>query len=62
MDGYTSGYIKDLVVRRANCSSWATTAEQHRQPDPSVGFVRISDVYGKAVFRLYPFSEIGPLN
>jgi len=63
MDGYTSGYIKDLVVPEGELFVMGDNRQNSIDSrDPSVGFVRISDVYGKAVFRLYPFSEIGPLN
>jgi signal peptidase I len=61
-DGYTNGYIKDLVVPKGELFCMGDNRlNSIDSRDPSVGMVKISDVYGKAVFRLYPFNEIGPL-
>lgn len=62
MEGYTSGYVKDLLVPEGCLFVMGDNRQNSIDSrDPSVGFVKIDDVYGKAVFRLYPFSEIGSL-
>jgi signal peptidase I len=62
LDGYTSGYVKDLVVPDGELFVMGDNRQNSIDSrDPNVGFVKIDDVYGKAVFRLYPFNEIGPL-
>ena len=62
-DGYTSGYIEDLVVPEDSLFVMGDNRQNSTDSrDPSVGFVKIDSVYGKAVFRLYPFNEIGTLN
>lgn len=62
MEGYTSGYIKDLAIPDGDLFCMGDNRQNSIDSrDPSVGLIKISDVYGKAVFRLYPFNEIGPL-
>lgn len=61
-EDYTSGEVKDLVIP----DDYLFVMGDNRQHsidsrDPTVGLVKIDDVYGKAVFRVYPFNEIGPL-
>lgn len=61
-DGYTSGYIENLKVPEGSLFMMGDNRQNSTDSrDPSVGCVKISDVYGKAVFRLYPFNEIGTL-
>jgi len=63
MDGYTSGYVKDLVVPEDSLFVMGDNRQNSIDSrDPSVGMVKIDDVYGKAVFRLYPFDKIGTLD
>lgn len=62
MDGYTSGYVKDMVVPEGELFVMGDNRQNSIDSrDPNVGLVKIDDVYGKAIFRLYPFNEIGPL-
>ena len=62
-EGYTSGSVKDLTVPEGRLFVMGDNRQNSIDSrDPNVGFVKISDVYGKAVFRLYPFNEIGPLH
>lgn len=60
LEGYTSGYIKDVVVPEDSLFVMGDNRQNSIDSrDPSVGFVKIGKVYGKAVFRLYPFNEMG---
>ena len=63
LEAYTSGYIEDLTVPDDSLFVMGDNRQNSTDSrDPSVGCIKISDVYGKAVFRLYPFNEIGLLN
>lgn len=60
---YTSGSVKDLEVPGDSLFVMGDNRQNSIDSrDSHVGFVKIKDVYGKAVFRLYPFDEIGPLD
>ena len=62
-DGTTSGYIEELVVPDDSLFVMGDNRlNSIDSRDPSVGCIKISSVYGKAVFRLFPFNEIGLLN
>jgi signal peptidase I len=63
LEPYTAGYVKDLVVPEGDLFVMGDNRQNSIDSrDPDVGFVKIDDVYGKAVFRIYPFNEIGTLN
>ena len=63
MEQYTSGYVKDLVIPDDSLFVMGDNRQNSVDSrDPNVGLVKIADVYGKAVLRLYPFNEIGTLN
>ena len=63
LEDYTSGYVKDLAVPEDSLFVMGDNRQNSIDSrDPNVGFVKIKDVYGKAVFRVYPFNEIGLLN
>lgn len=62
LDGFTSGNVKDAVVPDGELFVMGDNRQNSIDSrDPGVGYVKIDDVYGKAIFRLYPFNEIGPL-
>lgn len=62
MEEYTSGYVKNLVVPEDSLFVMGDNRQNSIDSrDPNVGYVKIGDVYGKAVFRLYPFNEMGTL-
>jgi len=55
--------VKDLVVPEGDLFVMGDNRQNSIDSrGPNVGFVKIDDVYGKAVFRIYPFNEIGTLN
>ncbi len=63
LEPYTAGYVSDLVVPEGDLFVMGDNRQNSIDSrDPDVGFVKIDDVYGKAVFRIYPFNEIGTLN
>ncbi len=62
LEGYTSGYVKNAVVPEGSLFVMGDNRQNSIDSrDENVGYVRVKDVYGKAVFRLYPFHEIGTL-
>jgi len=63
MEDYTSGYVEDVVVPEGELFVMGDNRQNSIDSrDPNIGYVKIEDVYGKAVFRLYPFNEIGTLD
>lgn len=63
MEQYTSGSVKDLEVPDDSLFVMGDNRQNSIDSrDDHVGFIKIKDVYGKAVFRLYPFNEIGLLD
>ena len=63
LEPYTSGYVKDVVVPEGDLFVMGDNRQNSIDSrDPDVGFVKIDDVYGKAVLRIYPFNEMGTLN
>jgi signal peptidase I len=62
-DGYTSGQMQDLTVPDGSLFVMGDNRQNSIDSrDPSVGMVAIDKVYGKAIFRLYPFHEMGSLD
>ena len=62
LEDYTSGYVEDLVIPDDSLFVMGDNRQNSTDSrDPNVGCVKIKAVYGKAVFRLYPFNEIGLL-
>lgn len=62
LEGTTSGEVQDLVIPDDSLFVMGDNRQNSIDSrDPAVGLVKIDDVYGKAVFRLYPFNEIGTL-
>lgn len=60
-DGYTTGYIEDKVIPEGElfCMGDNRVVSMDCR-DERIGNVPIDQVVGKAIFRLYPFSLIGP--
>lgn len=59
-EGTTTGEVDSMVIPE---DSLFCMGDNRRvsidSRDPDVGCVRVDDIYGKAVFRAFPFSEFG---
>lgn len=63
MELYTSGYVDTMEVSDDSLFVMGDNRQNSVDSrDDNVGLVKIKDVYGKAVFRLYPFNKIGLLD
>lgn len=60
---FTSGFVDDVVVPDDSLFVMGDNRQNSADSrDPKVGFVKIDDILGKAVFRLYPFNEVGMIH
>lgn len=63
MEPYTSGSVHDLEVPENSLFVMGDNRQSSADSrDPNVGLVQEDKVVGKAVFRLFPFTKIGPLH
>ena len=63
LDGYTSSTMAEVTVPEGCVFVMGDNRQNSIDSrDSSVGFLDLDLVVGKAVFRLYPFSDIGLLN
>lgn len=63
MEPYTSGSVRDLEIPEGSLFVMGDNRQSSADSrDPNVGFVQEDKVIGKAVFRLFPFTKIGPLH
>lgn len=63
MDGTTYGDIRNLVIPEDQYFCMGDNRDVSIDSrDPEVGCVDIDQIVGKAVFRLFPFSELGVLH
>lgn len=63
LEPYTSGFLDDTEVPEDSLFVMGDNRQNSSDSrDASVGFVKIDKILGKAVFRLYPFNDIGLIN
>jgi signal peptidase I len=61
-DGFTEGQMPEITVPEGDLFLLGDNRQSSRDSrDPSVGFIPEQQVIGKAIFRLYPFSNLGPI-
>jgi signal peptidase I len=61
-DGYTDGQMPEITVPKDDLFLLGDNRQSSRDSrDPSVGFIPESKLIGKAVFRVFPFSDFGPI-
>ena len=61
-DGYTEGFMAEVTVPEGALFCLGDNRQNSADSrDSRIGFVDMSTVKGKAVFRLFPFSSIGGL-
>lgn len=59
---YTEGEIERTVVPDNKVFAMGDNREySHDSRESDIGFIDMGDVKGKAIFRIYPFSDIGTL-
>ena len=60
LEPYTAGWVEETEVPQGSLFVMGDNRQNSSDSrDESVGFVKIDKVLGKAVFRLYPFNDIG---
>jgi signal peptidase I len=61
-DGFTEGQMPEITVPEGDLFLLGDNRQWSRDSrDPSVGFIPEEKLIGKAVFRIFPFSNFGPL-
>jgi signal peptidase I len=61
-DGYTDGRMPEIMVPENDLFLLGDNRQASRDSrDPSVGFISEDKLIGKAVFRVFPFSDFGPI-
>jgi signal peptidase I len=61
-DGYTDGQMPEITVPKNDLFLLGDNRQQSKDSrDPSVGFVSRDKLIGKAIFRVFPFSDFGPV-
>jgi signal peptidase I len=61
-EGYTDGQMPEITVPEGNLFLLGDNRQRSSDSrDPAVGFVSKGRLIGKAVFRVFPFSDFGPL-
>lgn len=62
LDGYTATEMEEITVPEGHAFVMGDNRQNSIDSrDPRVGFLDLGEVVGKAVFRLYPFRDIGLL-
>ena len=62
LDGYTATEMEEITVPEGHAFVMGDNRQNSIDSrDPRVGFLDLDEVVGKAVFRLYPFRDIGLL-
>jgi signal peptidase I len=61
-EGYTDGQMPEITVPQDDLFLLGDNRQQSKDSrDPSVGFIGVDKLIGKAVFRIFPFSNFGPI-
>jgi signal peptidase I len=61
-EGYTDGQMPEITVPQDDLFLLGDNRQQSKDSrDPSVGFINEDKLIGKAVFRVFPFSNFGPV-
>jgi signal peptidase I len=61
-EGYTDGQMPEITVPQDDLFLLGDNRQKSKDSrDPSVGFINKDKLVGKAVFRVFPFSDFGPL-
>jgi len=60
---YTSGILEETEIPEGSLFVMGDNRQNSADSrDASVGYIKLDDIVGKAVFRLYPFKDIGILD
>lgn len=63
LEPFTPGFVEEIVIPENSLFVMGDNRSNSTDSrDPDVSYVKVDDIVGKAVFRVYPFNDLGPIH